>query len=571
MPHTPRMLVPFRDDAVALVGFAAFLAVTDFLFWGGAFAKVPGHAYASLQVIAAYSMPCFLVMGFALVACASRAPRTHARLPLLAAGLLIGGTCALAATLSLPVSVPPALAGASVIVAGGIALGFVTWADALRHLSDARLAVVVGGACLLFPLASLALALMPAAPAWLALGALACCSMAAVREAGRAPRHPDEEARAGALARPTSIPTSAGNPGPSVARPSGSPANAGTPHSSAAPAVLCVGAHLPAARLNPCAPAAPQPTGSPAHAAAPRADARPADSCAMGSPARARLATLREAWRAYGTAALGFGAFGFIAGFSRTMSLANTAGDSGLAITLASPAFVCAAGLLVLALWHRRGRLVTPGAFFLASVPVAASGLVLFSVSGLGFGTAFACFGNAFFEFMLVVVTVDALRLARAEPTLGIAPFCLALGCALALACLGTGTGMLAQHHWEAASPGFALTVVVCIYVLAMALMPQLRARRATRAGASQTQERDVALSLEELLSGWVERAGAAYQLTPRERQILDLALRGDDGPAMAQRLGLSENTVRSHRKSLYRKLGVHSKQELLDLVRTDA
>lgn len=36
---------------------------------------------------------------------------------------------------------------------------------------------------------------------------------------------------------------------------------------------------------------------------------------------------------------------------------------------------------------------------------------------------------------------------------------------------------------------------------------------------------------------------------------------------AISESLNLSENTIRSHCKSLYRKLGIHSKQELIDSV----
>ena len=43
--------------------------------------------------------------------------------------------------------------------------------------------------------------------------------------------------------------------------------------------------------------------------------------------------------------------------------------------------------------------------------------------------------------------------------------------------------------------------------------------------------------------------------------------VRGLDTPTIAQALGVSDNTVRTHKKSLYRKLDVHSKQELLELM----
>ena len=41
----------------------------------------------------------------------------------------------------------------------------------------------------------------------------------------------------------------------------------------------------------------------------------------------------------------------------------------------------------------------------------------------------------------------------------------------------------------------------------------------------------------------------------------------GNTVAAIARRLYISENTVRGHTKSIYRKLGIHSKQELIDLL----
>ena len=45
------------------------------------------------------------------------------------------------------------------------------------------------------------------------------------------------------------------------------------------------------------------------------------------------------------------------------------------------------------------------------------------------------------------------------------------------------------------------------------------------------------------------------------------LLCQGRSKSYIAESLFISENTVRSHSKNIYRKLGVHSKQELLDLV----
>lgn len=57
------------------------------------------------------------------------------------------------------------------------------------------------------------------------------------------------------------------------------------------------------------------------------------------------------------------------------------------------------------------------------------------------------------------------------------------------------------------------------------------------------------------------------YQLSNREADVLELIARGRDTAHVAEALFVSENTVKSHCKNLYRKLGIHSRQELFDLI----
>ena len=55
--------------------------------------------------------------------------------------------------------------------------------------------------------------------------------------------------------------------------------------------------------------------------------------------------------------------------------------------------------------------------------------------------------------------------------------------------------------------------------------------------------------------------------LSPREADVFALMARGRSLPYIAETLVLSENTIRSHTRRIYNKLGVHSKQEMLDLL----
>lgn len=86
-----------------------------------------------------------------------------------------------------------------------------------------------------------------------------------------------------------------------------------------------------------------------------------------------------------------------------------------------------------------------------------------------------------------------------------------------------------------------------------------------------------VAPEAEALGAGAVTIAGQAgdpcavvierHHLSEREGEVLCLTCKGHTKKRIADTLGLSEDTIRYHSRNLYSKLGVHSRQELLDLV----
>ena len=64
------------------------------------------------------------------------------------------------------------------------------------------------------------------------------------------------------------------------------------------------------------------------------------------------------------------------------------------------------------------------------------------------------------------------------------------------------------------------------------------------------------------------ERLALQHGLTDRERQTLELLALGETVAAIARALDVSENTVKTYTKRVYRKLDVHSKQDIIDLCR---
>lgn len=73
-------------------------------------------------------------------------------------------------------------------------------------------------------------------------------------------------------------------------------------------------------------------------------------------------------------------------------------------------------------------------------------------------------------------------------------------------------------------------------------------------------------LGISALLEQRMDSLALAEPFSKREREVVGLVLRGNNVPAIARKLYISENTTRDHMKSIYRKAQVHSRQELIDL-----
>ena len=63
------------------------------------------------------------------------------------------------------------------------------------------------------------------------------------------------------------------------------------------------------------------------------------------------------------------------------------------------------------------------------------------------------------------------------------------------------------------------------------------------------------------------EQIAAEYGLTPRENEILHYLAHGRNALFIQEGLTLSRNTVKTHLANIYAKLGIHSQQEVFDLV----
>lgn len=91
--------------------------------------------------------------------------------------------------------------------------------------------------------------------------------------------------------------------------------------------------------------------------------------------------------------------------------------------------------------------------------------------------------------------------------------------------------------------------------------------------GAVRSGEADETVASEELpgseqrLDDACAAVAERFGLTAREVDVLQLLARGRTASVIQERLVLSHNTVKSHVRHIYSKLGVHSQQQLIDVV----
>ena len=57
------------------------------------------------------------------------------------------------------------------------------------------------------------------------------------------------------------------------------------------------------------------------------------------------------------------------------------------------------------------------------------------------------------------------------------------------------------------------------------------------------------------------------YRLSPREREVLLILLRGRDAKYIMNQFYISQSTAKTHIYNIYKKFGVHSRQDLIDFV----
>lgn len=180
-------------------------------------------------------------------------------------------------------------------------------------------------------------------------------------------------------------------------------------------------------------------------------------------------------------------------------------------------------------------------------------------VAALSAGLAFA-----FFSTIIVFAVVCLVHIAaRGEcaPEIATAPPFALAAAALVAARLFGGSGAAEDET------GRVMLVLTTAYFVFLMVVPALRlwrVRKGDEEGPSVGGARSGEAALEDACGRLAEDRG----LSRREREVLLYLAQGYTSPYIAQALFISDSTVRSHTKSIYRKIGARSRTEVIERVR---
>ncbi len=106
--------------------------------------------------------------------------------------------------------------------------------------------------------------------------------------------------------------------------------------------------------------------------------------------------------------------------------------------------------------------------------------------------------------------------------------------------------------------------LVICIVLLVFALILFMGERTDSNSSVGNVEGN---AANEPESANPIKALASSYSLTSREEEVMDLLSKGNSVKRISEILVVSENTVKFHRSNIYKKLGINSKQELIDMV----
>lgn len=216
-----------------------------------------------------------------------------------------------------------------------------------------------------------------------------------------------------------------------------------------------------------------------------------------------------------------------------------------------------ASAALILLIFHWARKEVTVLTLFRFAFPALAVGFILLPVfNSVECNIIVSVLTYTVHSMISIVAMVECRQLYLQEGISPLSSIGVAWGGISIVTIFGRSIGALSVEF------NFIITLVfIAIYVLFQAFF--FGSKRSEYAFANETT-----VPSEELSD--ILRFSRKYGLTQREEEVFGLLLRGRTSKQIADKLFVSNNTVLTHLKSIYRKTSVHSKAQIIELFESE-
>lgn len=314
---------------------------------------------------------------------------------------------------------------------------------------------------------------------------------------------------------------------------------------------------------------------------------------------------LHDYWRG----AVAVGVIGFCAGVMRALAVADP--QLGVLVNAMSMGGMLIAAIAVLMVWFFRNVHLNVIGIYRTAFPFLITSFLLLPFAGTEYSRWLAAILYAVYSAAIMLMMIQCAQISRDRGVNPVFVYGFFGAVVYAMHDVGFASGTFAEGVVVMGLTPLAVVALVAVYLLGLmhfvssggfvraleeevlqAGEIELVALRSASPGQvpgfgaapllGQSQERGLQLGATMALSAEEAAAGGSaadliaarsqllrshYRLSAREAEIMELIARGNTVARIAEMLFVSENTVRTHSKRIYTKLGIHKKQELVDLV----
>ena len=300
----------------------------------------------------------------------------------------------------------------------------------------------------------------------------------------------------------------------------------------------------------------------------------------------------------YWRSALCVGSLAFASGVIRGIALLYE--DIGAVVNSASMLGSLVSAVVLLVLWYRMSFRFGLTSVFRVVYPLIITGFLLLPFLGATYLNLFAALTYMVFSLVQMLMMMQCAQISRDRGINPVFIYGFFGGVAYIMQSAGFLLGWVSDFMWIGGREWLFIVAMVSSYVLGLTLLAatgtlfkslaakgtvtadpieflavgapeEPRQQKAAKPAAKRRRNRPSASEdagvIRDRTSKQCLMLQEAHGLSTRETEVMELIARGNSMAAIAERLVISENTVRTHAKRIYTKLDIHRRQELLDML----